>query len=479
MPRLRSRIRSRQQQQQGGDRKSFFGKIKRQEKPKDSARSSPGRRLLVGCILSLLVFGLVVFAKEHIATFFINNINSSTKKDSVNNKPEPKLLRTDSFPKSYFDSAQKYIRLCNPQPTSCNKTLARQFSSHGIGNALMTRYSKEAESVIESTGCTPILDDIQGNKGYFRLLDYVEIPHGIPQLPPGHTNVDQQFHKKCIVHALTQPLPRIQQKLDEVLLKQQQDLPLVALHMRTGWADETARRKKFWDKFTPQVCSKAFSTQSKIDPPTIYDTGSPSFDLDIFLNRLRDQANTLYGKNQWRFFVASDSPYMKEYTSNYLKDSYAGEKALMTHGLIWHNFNGAFDRTPEENQQINENLMVDLIALSEASFLAHFPSKFPGSAAIRSMCLEKTLTPEASGFHPRHDLASLGGVAKKYVESPWFDNEREGFLNSYKDPKGVQTSLLLKDIVDLLPKNSSSACVGSEQSIMACLCWVKQSHERG
>jgi len=476
MHRLRSRIRSTLLQQSGDDRKHAWRRSKWQTQKASICGDRFGRLLVGCCCLSLLVFGLVLVKEERTPA----NNNSSNNKNSRNQVTVLQVApdRVVVYPeKSYCDSAQTYIKLCSPQPSNCSQTVSKSFSTHGIGNALMIHYSREAEAVIQNTGCSPVLEDLPGSKDKdtvrFRLLDYVEVPKTIPQLPDGHTKVDRAFQKKCVVHALTQPLSEIQQKLDALFGQQEptlQHLPLVALHVRTGWADETSRRKATWDKFTDELCQKASQTQSQIDPPTIYDTDVRSFDLRKFLDQLRDQANELYGTNQWRFFVASDAPYVKEIASDYLRDDYAGERALMTYGLVSHNFNGAMDRTPEENKEINENLMVDLIALSEASFLAHLPSKFPGSAALRSMCLEKTLvTPGA--LHPRHDLVTLGTLAEKFVTlAGKFDNETGTTPMVYQE--------IYKDLLELLPIDSTS-CSSSQQPIMACLCWVKQSHERG
>ena len=163
----------------------------------------------------------------------------------------------------YCDNEKKYIENCNPTPTNCTKQITKVFSTHGIGNALMISYYKDASPVFESE-CIPILNDANEGRenGAFKLLDYVQVPNEYVCTKTDVGRAEQQcrsstIHKKCVIYSISQPLPAVQKTIDTILLPEQQHLPLVAIHVRTGWADEMAVRKHVWDRFvnTSSVCS--------------------------------------------------------------------------------------------------------------------------------------------------------------------------------------------------------------------------------
>lgn len=396
------------------------------------------------------------------------------KNDLQQQQPGPK----------YCDNEKKYIENCNPTPTNCTKQITKLFSTHGIGNALTISYSKAASPVFES-GCIPILNDANEGreKGAFKLLDYVHIPNHNICTRAGVGRAEQQcrssaVHKKCVIYSISQPLPAVQKTIDTILIPEEQHLPLVAIHVRTGWADEMGRRKQIWDRYvgTSSVCfhedvinyvhgdDGSGSNISVADSlgKAIYDTGfsGSSFSLDGFLDSVSDKANANYGIKQWKLFVASDAPAVKRYASNYLRGNYIGNKALMTKGFMVHNHDGSSRRSHEDNLRININLFADLIIMSESSLFGYTISKYPGVAALRSQCNQETIQPRG---HPRHDLVTVARIAEKFLP----------FINKVDyDDDGAS---LYDELRQNLPKEAS--CLDSKRPVLACLCWIKRAHE--
>uniref|UniRef100_A0A7S3QAU4 Uncharacterized protein n=1 Tax=Chaetoceros debilis TaxID=122233 RepID=A0A7S3QAU4_9STRA len=389
----------------------------------------------------------------------------------------------------FCDSQTKFIENCNPQPTNCTEIIEKNFSTHGIGNALMISYSNEAKPIFQKK-CRPILRDYADSE--FQLLNYVRVPEYA-------VSVSDSKYKSapCIIHALTQPLPNVQTKIDQILRPDQQHLPLVAVHVRTGWADELVRRQHIWDKFNTDICShndvapyvhnnnNATRTSGQIpnkvdrlaDPlgQAIYDTAKPEFHLDGMLDDVKQKANAKYGRQQWRFFVASDAPAVKQYASEYLKGNYVGDEALMIHGLVSHNYgNDSIPRSATDTEDINTNSFADLIILSESSMLGYTSSKYPGVAALRSQCPQDIVF--MSNAHPRHDLALVADLAGKYIDgriSDEHEHEHDNERSHFEDPSNYDS--LLDQLRQYLPKTSRS-CLDSNQPILACVCWIKQAH---
>ena len=258
----------------------------------------------------------------------------------------------------FCDIQTKFIENCNPQPTNCTETI-NTHSVRGIGNALMVRYSEDDKPVFEKN-CRPIIRD--GTP--FKLLNYVRVPEYAVSVQS----------KKRTIHALTQPLPNVQTKIDQILRPDQQHLPLIAVHVRTGWADELVRRRDVWDKFSTSVCSHNDVAQYVSDPlgHAIYDTNFPEFNLDGMLDQVSEKANAKYGRQQWRFFVASDAPAVKQYAMDYLKGNYVGDEALTTHGLVSHNVGVRYGQIPNSavrSTNINNICCCFVVVLA---FCCHF-----------------------------------------------------------------------------------------------------------
>jgi len=408
-------------------------------------------RCALCCILAY--FSFIICLKNGLETKIISTTDNRNDATAATIAAVPRIL-----PK-FCDSQTKFIENCNPQPTNCTETINTNWP-RGIGNALMIRYSNDAKSVF-AKNCRPIIRDVTP----FKLLNYVRVPEYA---------VSAQS-KKCIIHALTQPLPNVQTKIDQILRPDQQHLPLVAVHVRTGWADELMLRRDVWDKFSTSVCSHNDVAQYLSDPlgHAIYDTKLPEFNLDGMLDQLSEKANAKYGRQQWRFFVASDAPAVKQYASDYLKGNYVGDEALMIHGLVSHNYpgRGSIPRSATDTEEINTNSFVDLIILSESSMLGYISSKYPRVAALRSQCPQDIVF--TSNAHPRHDLVLVADVAEKYRIDGRISDEHEHERSHFEDPSNYDS--LLDKLRQYLPKTSRS-CLDSNQPILACVCWIKQAH---
>ena len=410
---------------------------------------------LFGCALCCILayFSFIICLKNGPETKTISTTDNRNDATAATIAAVPRIL-----PK-FCDSQTKFIENCNPQPTNCTETINTN-SPRGIGNALMVKYSNDAKPVFEKN-CRPIIRD--GTP--FKLLNYVRVPEYAVSVQS----------KKCIIHALTQPLPNVQTKIDQILRPDQQHLPLVAVHVRTGWADELVRRRDVWDKFSTSVCSHNDVAQYVSDPlgHAIYDTNFPEFNLDGMLDQVSEKANAKYGRQQWRFFVASDAPAVKQYASDYLKGNYVGDEALMTHGLVSHNVgvrHGQIPNSAVDTEEINANVFVDLIILSESSMFGYISSKYPAVAALRSQCSQENVFSDRAG-KPRHELCQISEIARIYRIDGGGSDEHE--RSHFENPSTYDS--LLDKLQQHLPKNSRS-CLDSNQPMLACICWVKRAH---
>ena len=399
--------------------------------------------------------------------------------------------------KKYCDNESSFRKECNPKPATCFET-KNVSSSHGIGNAIMVIFSKAARDVYNNAAfnnsCAPVLRTNNNT----RYLNYNEIP-----------NITVAGNKNdCIVYAITQPRGIVQTKVDEILLQSSSSsssssssqlpevLPLVALHVRTGWADELARRKWAWDGLNDtHVCNdpdvmeyvamegggERKSKSVTADPYSMAVTDEDFLLQEHILDPLRAKANKKFGKNQWRLFVASDAPGIKDYTANYLKDDVYANKVLMTTGTIGHNHDGYKIRSPEDSEAINVNAYVDLIVMSEASLFAYLPSKFPVVAAMRAQCDQEVMKP-GGGIHPRHALSDIGGIATEFIPALRDKKENENKTNENKNNNKhfdkQQYKKWFDEMTKILAQNKGirPKCLDSKKPVEACLCWVKRAH---
>ena len=240
--------------------------------------------------------------------------------------------------------------------------------------------------------CAPAIHSTSIRNTFFDFLKYNRIP-----------NVTTTNHL-CTVYAITQPKKIVQHKINELLALDYDDvndleLPLVAIHIRTGWADEIARKAdQTWNSFEfIDLCNNKNHNKSwDLDPYDKAVTTETRLLVDDLLLPLRQRANTKYGKMKWRLYVASDAPGMKTVIANYFHDDYY-KSALMTTGSIGHNHDGVTSRSAIEKEMVGTNVFVDLIMMSEASLFTFIGSKFPQVASKRLMCQQEILPAGGGG----------------------------------------------------------------------------------
>ncbi|OEU21222.1 hypothetical protein FRACYDRAFT_234848 [Fragilariopsis cylindrus CCMP1102] len=328
-----------------------------------------------------------------------SNINSQLLLQQVlsahNNNP--KIRRKHH---KFCDNDISFREKCDLQQANCIKHVNAS-STHGIGNAIICSFERTAEEVFNANNnhnltaqknnnqnCAPAIHSTSIRNNEFDFLKHNRIP-----------NVTTTNHL-CTVYAITQP--------------------------------------KEIDNDDPYHYDQAVTTERR------------SLADDILVP-LRKRANTKFGKKKWRLYVASDAPGIKLVIANYLSGEYY-KNALMTTGSIGHNHDGVTSRTTKENEEVETNVFVDLIMMSESSLFTFIGSKFPQVAAKRSMCEQEILPAGGSGM-PRHTLVGLRN---------WLETITKLLTNVNHPPPNCLSSL--------------DASLDIDHPVEQCLCWVKRAH---
>ena len=223
---------------------------------------------------------------------------------------------------------------CTPQETKCIEERSEYFSSHGIGNALMVKYTKVAKEIF-ATGCAPVLHDTvapsqQRNFGrpedgsLFVLQKYVQVPERIPA----------SLTTSCVTYAITQPREAVAAAIASAQVESDAAAPQVALHVRTGWSDATAFHGKKIDAsqaWNDLDCSAYADAYFNITGDVIRDKAGNTL-RSIVLNTAA-AADAAFGAQQWQLFVASDAPAVKRYVRQLLNGRALGQ-VMTTAGQI-------------------------------------------------------------------------------------------------------------------------------------------------
>mmetsp|Transcript_12223 Transcript_12223/g.26719 ORF Transcript_12223/g.26719 Transcript_12223/m.26719 type:complete len:481 (-) Transcript_12223:137-1579(-) len=393
-----------------------------------------------------------------------------------------------------------YMKGCRPKKADCTEKIVDHFSHHGIGNALITTYSRRAAGIFDR-GCKPKLVDenVKNVNKYgksedgtlFQLLSHVKVPE----------HVVNGSDMKCSIYTLTQPRKEariIIDKLkdewrdasDEILVKaggmpQERKRgekapvparPLVGVHIRTGWADETNRRFKGWDALGTcadylDVYFSGTAGNRRLGPAGrgVRD-GKNNLSLELLIADTVAASDEAFGENNYVVYVASDAPAVKRY----IKDFYASEGSkvhvILHEGIMGHNAGKLSDklqRTKEENLEVGRNSIVDLIMLSEATLLVHLSSKFPDAASHRNQCGQRTVKLRG---HPRHGLDDVGSILERA-----FDRD-SGLEPIGKDWVPNLDEKALNKLAELLPKGRLHECFEDVTPSRSCMCFFKLSH---
>ncbi|KAL7529052.1 hypothetical protein ACHAWF_004603 [Thalassiosira exigua] len=350
------------------------------------------------------------------------------------------------------DPSIAFERRCRPEPTTCHKNVTVT-STHGIGNALITTYRQPAADVF-AKGCAPrLVDDFKSFKLLFRLLDYFREPNG--------TLGTQD--ESCVLHAITQPGERLARVLEDFASDRGWDaaVPLVGVHVRTGWADELSRRSAAWDALGD--CAE-YRGSYGIDG--VEAAGEAVLGLVDLVNRTKHAADSAFGAGKWRAFVASDAPAAKVYASTVLSND-GGGTAMYFEGKVGHNNDQNSRHRRGIHDEISMTSMADLMMLSTASIVVMLSSEFPEAAVRRSVCTVRKLKYKVRPY-PRHRLWDIGTVLMKALgrrkpnePSPWTPHLEEDEM---------------KLLETMLPQGKNHPCLSDPHSKRSCLCLFKLGH---
>jgi hypothetical protein len=171
------------------------------------------------------------------------------------------------------------------------------FSSHGIGNAIVINYAKHGREIFEK-GCVPKLTDFvepasrkrfgsPDDASLFVLQNYVKVPEKIPTA----------LTTPCVTFALTQPTDEVQRAIRtaEEAASSSKTAPRVALHVRTGWADEMKDGGTIW--MNNLQCEDYEGAYVASSGKVIRDGKGNS--LESIVLKLAKAADGAFGKKKW------------------------------------------------------------------------------------------------------------------------------------------------------------------------------------
>ena len=372
------------------------------------------------------------------------------------------------------DEAAAYEARCAPEAATCEADVP--FYSHkGLGNALLTGYVPSARAAL-ARGCAPKFDEekhrpatVSDERGArapagaaaFRLQAAAVVPTVVP------TNLSDA----CVLQALTAPTPAVAARVRRAQRGTDAALPLVAFHLRTGWADTSdPSAKDGWA--TLGTCARF---QERYANATDGGLGVASHDgslgLSGLLRTVSDAADAAFGARHWRAFVASDAPAARDAASAYLEGRCDGGAARNDGGVLGHNAD-----TPEAG----ESALSDLLLLAEADFLVYLTSKFPAAAARRRACPARSVD---VGRPTRHAVFDLGPLLTTGLKA-----RREGQMtqDAAGPPGQKPRSPLylpgparreLAKIVGFDAAGGPHRCLDDADPLESCACFFRIAHE--
>lgn len=289
-----------------------------------------------------------------------------------------------------------YEAECKPKAATCEETHPVK-TKHGIGNSLQTSYKKAVLAAF-GNGCAPEFEETMGG---FKLQEWVEVPARVPTELHKHT---------CTTWAITQPRANLRALVDTA--RGDGKVPILAIHVRTGWVDAIARQADVWDNLKcdgePAELRRRLSS---VDAGMMVNSRAGGAGEETPLNELaarviRD-ADRAWGVGGWDAYVASDAPGVRRWLGEKLRAE--GVRAVRhLNGTIGHNYWATGAPRGRGFGGEDAQALADLILLSEADVIVHYRSDFPQSAADRSFCPGLRLV---VGGHPRHALQAISRVS--------------------------------------------------------------------
>lgn len=339
---------------------------------------------------------------------------------------------------------------CHPRPATCRSESEYIATKHGIGNALIVSLVTAAQQLLKDTpDCAPILR-------YSQLRDFMREPTVV---------VGNSDNKKCVIYSITQPQEAVATKVAAINSlyydegeSAAQHLPLLSIQIRTGWGDEQNRNMNAWDALGD--CSEYKEQFTNMHHKAVSEINVQEMLTDAAL-----AADRAFGVKQWRAYIASDAPGIRQYAKQVLESRATG-RILWVEGAIGHNAVPGATMTQDEKTEIAINAFVDIIMMSSAHMLISINSKFPKAANMRSMCPQRFT--ELRG-HPRHGLADSGGILTKSLDKRPRGDDIGKWVPELSD--GEKETLFAS-----LPDGDKNMCTQAPDPIRACFCLKKLSH---
>jgi len=369
---------------------------------------------------------------------------------------------------------------CSPAVPRCNETVTlSEGVTHGLGNSAVSLRGHMREAY--ARGCYARYESSTPSEpGQFRMADYM---HPLQGLVPAVVKGDSLLaaHKGdggavgCILFAALQPGPEVTAAVDAVL----QDgvgrgLPLVGLHLRTGWADVervlggdaqagpgaplNACGRLYAHRF-PNATADAFAAMGGAAtlPP-----------LRSILAALADAADGAFGRGRWRFFLATDSPGIKRFALRAMASRCAG--VLSSTGLpLGHTAirTGNDPRSdPARARGVAVGALADLVALSSADMVLNNQySRYSMAARMRAVCPQRYL--EIKGRIAGH-VADLGTKIAPLVKAEADVSPGDGGESGGAEPVPAALEAWVRP---------GHPCLRMPRPVLACACFFKAAFE--
>ena len=285
------------------------------------------------------------------------------------------------------DADDAFERLCAPIAPQCERDgdIGRGHGQ-GFGNALYSLSVMAAGAFADN--CTVRYKD-DGEKNNFRLGAHMLNP--TPSVPTQHTAKRKLQPGPCTLHAITRIRPGSDAAARVARLRDGRgDLPIVSVHLRTGWADTLALHPE-WGELE---CG-ALAAKPEYEPfdATMWvvshedEFGAGRVNLSTLLLRTADAADGAFGARRWRLYVASDAPIVKERVAAFLKDR--ARETLSIDGRVGHTNAAEHEGDDALTHDLGASAVGDFVMLRDSAMLVGYLSNFPKRAGQAAVCPQR------------------------------------------------------------------------------------------
>jgi hypothetical protein len=293
-----------------------------------------------------------------------------------------------------------YHAYCSPRKPQCNSSVhVTEGVTHGLGNNFMSLRSLAGD--VYAKGCTMQFKINQEHvAGQYRTTDFI---HSLDEIP----NAPQMLafgENGCVLFALLQSGPELSAVVATALSTGgSPDLPLVALHLRTGWADaahELSGESQVGPGKVLNPCARDFKSRfSNATADAFGLIANVSQDmlptLPEILAALAHAADASFGRHQWRFFAASDAPAVTHFAVARMAEQHGAAASFSVPGPAGHTairFGNDPRNDPDHARAVTIAGLADLFILSGADmFLNNQYSRYSMAAHLRATCPQRYL----------------------------------------------------------------------------------------